>query len=255
MFNQTSLKIMQLSSTQLIKPVRLVVFTRDAVCNACQNVSELSRTIKMQMNKIALETYDVVMDRDKTEQYGIQRTPALVVQGGAGQKITFYGYTENLFLQLLLNTIEAVSTAKEWLPEDMKRSLQRLDNDVMIRVFVSNNCMLCKTVAEVAIGLALACNRVNTAVIMADDFPELKTKYRINALPKTVFGEDLQVDGNISEVKFLENIFEAEGIKTGPDKRCLACGNASTDIICSNCKIRIQAEALDYKLKFEKQKN
>jgi len=55
---------------------------------------------------------------------------------------------EKLILGVLLNTIEAISTSKAWLAEDIKRSLQRLDDDVMIRVFVSNHCMLCKTLGR-----------------------------------------------------------------------------------------------------------
>jgi|SRR5208283_978963 len=248
------MRIIQSNNAKLTKPVRLVVFTRDADCKACQSVIELSRTIKVQMSKIVLETYDMVMDKDKTEQYSIQRAPALVVQGGEGQTITFYGLAEKLILEVLLNTIEAISTSKAWLTEDLKRSLQRLGNDVMIRVFVANHCMLCKTVAEVAIGLALESDHINTAVIMADDFPELKTKYNITTLPMTVFGDGLLVDGNVSEIEFIQNIFKVEGVKPGLDKRCLSCGSVSIDIVCSNCKIRIQAEALEHKLKIEKQK-
>jgi hypothetical protein len=47
-------------------------------------------------------------------------------------------------------------------------------------------------------------------------------------------------------------IFDAEGVKQGEDRRCLVCGKLSPDIICANCEIRIQAEAIDHKTRTEK---
>jgi hypothetical protein len=254
MINETSLKIIQTNAGRLIKPVRLIVFTKDTGCKACPAVVELAHAIKDQMGKIALETYDLVMDRDKTEQYGVTVAPALIVQGGEGQTVTFYGLVEHIFLEVLLNAIHAVSDAKVWFPADIRRSLSRLSQDVNIRVFVESNSQECRFVADTAIGLALESEHINTDIIMAGDFPELIKKYNITTLPKTIFGENMHVDGNLLESDFLEMIFQAEGIKPGPDRRCLVCGGASPDIMCSNCKTRIQAETLEHKLKAEKQK-
>lgn len=254
MVDETSLKIIRLSAGQLDKPVRLIVFTKDSACSVCGPAVELARAVKAHMGRIALESYDLVMDKDKTEQYGIQRVPALVVQGGDGQTVTFYGLTQNTLLEVLLNTIHAVSTARVWFPEGVRQSLQRLNGGVKIRVFVKNNCLDCKAVAETAIGMALENHRINTSLILVEDFPELAKKYNITVLPKTIFGETLQADGNLRESEFLEKVFQAEGARSGPDSRCLVCGTSSSDMICVACKTRIQAEALDHKLKVEKQK-
>ncbi|HTY22626.1 MAG TPA: thioredoxin family protein [Desulfomonilaceae bacterium] len=254
MVDETSLKIIQFSAAQLAKPVRLIVFTKDSGCLVCQNTAELARAIKAHMGRIALETYDLVMDRDKTEQYGIQRVPALVVQGEDDQTVTFYGSLKNICLDILLHTIHAVSAAQVWLPGDIRQSLRRLTDKVKIRVFVRNDCLQCKAVAEIAIGLALESTRVDTSLITIEDFPELAKKYNITVLPKTIFGEGLQVEGYLSESDFLVKVFQAEGAKSGPDNHCLVCGTPSLGMICSSCKTRIQAEALDHKLKIERQK-
>jgi hypothetical protein len=62
------------------------------------------------------------------------------------------------------------------------------------------------------------------------------------------------MDGHVTEAQFLEMIFEAEGLQTGPDRRCLTCGQPSPDIICGSCKRKIQAEAVDHKRKVERVK-
>jgi hypothetical protein len=107
-------------------------------------------------------------------------------------------------------------------------------------------------VAETAIGMALESANVYADIIIASDFPELIKKHRITTLPKTIFGENLYMEGHVTESEFLEMIFQAEGIKPGPERRCLICGKISSDIICLNCKTKIQAEAIDHKTRMEK---
>jgi hypothetical protein len=254
MINEALLKIIQLNAGRLARPVRLIIFTKDTGCGTGRDITELACAIKTEMGKLALETYDMAMDRDKTEQYGIQRIPAMVVEGQAGRKVTFYGLPGKILLEVLLDTIMAAANKRNRLPEDILRALNRLTDVVKIQVFVSRDFTQCRPVAETAIGLALESDYIDTDIIIAKEFPELVKKYNITILPKTIFGRDLQINGSISESGFLEMIFQAEGVKPGPDRRCLTCGNASPDVICSNCKVRIQAEALDHKIKIEKLK-
>jgi hypothetical protein len=252
MLSERSLKIINQSFRHLKKPVRLVLFTTDKGCTTCPESVELVRTIKNHADKIALETYDMVMDRDKTEQYGIVRVPAIVVQGAEGQAVTFYGLIEDVFLDILMSTIHALSETKVWFPEDVRRALGHLTRDVGIRVFVETDCPLCRPVADTAIGLALESSYIHTDIIIASDYPELIRKHGIRTLPKTIFGENLHMDGHVTESEFLEMIFQAEGLKPSADRRCLVCGKPSPDLICSNCKTRIQAEAIDHKTRMEK---
>ena len=91
-------------------------------------------------------------------------------------------------------------------------------------------------------------------IIVASDFPDLVKKYKVTTLPTTIFGENLFMEGHVAESEFLEMIFQAEGIKPAPDRRCLVCGNSTPDAICEQCKTRIRAEALDHKLKSERTK-
>jgi hypothetical protein len=199
-----------------------------------------------------LETYDVVMDRDKSELYDVKLVPALVVQGGDGKAAKFYGMIEDVLLEILMSTINAVSRGKIWFPHDVERVLTHLTNDVSVRVFLDSDCAECRPVAITALALGLESKLVSTSIFVASDFPELIKRYHITELPKTIFGENLHLDGHVTESVFLEMIFQAEGLKTGPDKKCLVCGTSSPDTICANCKAKIQAEAVNHKLKGEK---
>jgi glutaredoxin len=233
-------------------PVRLVLFTSDVGCEACHDARKLARATKTHSPKIALEEYDMVMDRDKTIQYGIRMVPALVVQGEEGYAVTFSGLLEDVFLGVLLDTILAVSEKKVWFPEKIRDTLRHLARDVKIQVYVESDCPQCRPVAETAIGLALESKLIYADIIIASDFPELIRKHDIKTLPKTIFGENLHMDGHVTESEFLEMIFKAEGLQPSQGRRCLTCGKPSPDLICTECKTRIQAEAVEYKRRTEK---
>jgi thiol-disulfide isomerase/thioredoxin len=252
MISERTREIINTSARLLTKPVRLVLFTSDRACEACPDMLGLAQAVKAYFDKIALESYDLTMDRDKSQLYGITLVPAIVLQGGNGEMVTFYGLIEDVFLNILLDTIQSLSTTKIWFPDDVRRVLKHLDHDVKIRVFVESDCPLCRPVAETAIGLALESRFVFTDIIVADDYPELIRKHNIKKLPMTIFGENLQMEGHVSESEFLQMIFDAEGIKPGADRRCLVCSKVSPDSICTACKSRIQAEAIDHKTRTEK---
>jgi len=236
----------------LKKPVRLIVFTTDIGCESCPDMVNLGHTIKKNCDKIALETYDIVMDRDKVQLYGIKLTPTIIIQGGDGKWVAFAGYLEDDILEVLLLAIKTLSDGYVWFPEKIIRALNHLSHDVKIRVFVESDCKQCRPVAETAMGLALTNNFISAEIIAASDYPDLIKKFNITILPTTIFGENIQMNGHVTEGQFIEMIFQTEGIKPGPDKRCLICGNLSSDAICSSCKTRVEAEARDHKLKSEK---
>ncbi len=249
MLSDRSLAAVRAASWDLRDPVRLVLFTSDTGCPVCPDVRDLARAIKEQSPKIVLEQFDLVMDRDKTEQYGVLRAPAIVVQRRDGRLARFYGLVEDVFLGILLDTIHAVSVGKVWFPQDVRKALTHLEREVGVQVFVESDCPLCRPVAETAVGLGFESDLVFPDVVIASDFPDLIRKHAIKTLPKTLFGLNLHMDGHVSESEFLEMIFQAEGVQVGPDRNCLVCGKPSPDLICISCKNRIQAEAVDHKIK------
>ncbi len=252
MTNDSLMSKMHDSLARMKNPVRLVLFTIDAGCEACPDVRKMARAIKAHAPKIALEEYDLVMDRDKTAQYGIRRVPSLVVQGGEGYAVTFSGMLEDVFFEELLKTILAVSEKKIWFPTNIRNTLKLLAEDVKLQVFVESDCDQCRAVAETAIGLALESKLVYTDIIIASDFPDLIKKYEIKTLPKTIFGQNLHMEGHVTESEFLEMIFKAEGLQPSQGRRCITCGKPSPDLICMECKTKIQAEAVEHKRKTEK---
>ncbi|MCK5119172.1 MAG: thioredoxin family protein, partial [Candidatus Latescibacteria bacterium] len=71
--------------------VRLVMFTQEIECPYCRETRELMQEIASLSDKIIAEVYDFVSDKEKVEQYGIDKIPAIVVEGEKDYGIRFYG--------------------------------------------------------------------------------------------------------------------------------------------------------------------
>ncbi|MDH4162358.1 MAG: thioredoxin family protein [Nitrospirota bacterium] len=253
MLRDNTLKLIRDALVGMKNPVRLVLFTGETNCDECHSARELASAIKAASGKIALEVYDIVMDRDKTTEYGVKRTPSFVVQCAGGRTVSFSGSMEGVSLLLLLEALTAGSTDREWFPSQISGTLAFLEKGVSVKVLLENECSLCMPVAQTAVGLALTNRLVSTEIIVADEYPELLSKHKVRILPYTLFGEALHLEGHVPESEFLEKIFQAEGQKaSGLDRLCLVCGSQSPDIICGSCKTKIQAEAVNHKRKDER---
>jgi hypothetical protein len=252
MLKESMLQLVRGSVTGLKRPVRLVLFTSDVNCDECSRVHELANAIKAASPKVALEHYDLTMDRDKSLEYSVQRVPSLVVQGQGVRAVSFSGLVEGVSLMLLLDAISGIANERPWFPGSVQTTLGMLEKPVTIRVILDNECTLCRPVAETAVGLALSNRLVSAEIIVADDYPELLAKHKVRILPYTLFGEKLHLEGHVSEGTFLEMIFQAAGKGAETDKRCMVCGSPSGEIICTGCKTRIQAEAVNHKRRDEK---
>lgn len=249
-----STKLMKETLGELKKPVKLIVFKSDTGREDCSGALDLARTIKGLSTRIGLEIYDQVMDRDKAEQYGIRYVPTTVVQSVDGHAVRFAGTMEGVFVTVILGCIRNVSQETRWFPDNIRKTLKLLEKVVNVRVFVESDCPQCQPMAETAIGLAFENDFIAADIIAADDFPDLIKKHTIKILPLILFGENIRREGHVTEAEFLDLIFKAEGLKEDRAKHCLICGAASPDMICDNCKIKVQAEAVDHKLRGEKLK-
>jgi len=252
MLSDQSISAVERAAGPLNNPVRLILFTSDVGCMTCDDMQELGQLIKRNMDKVALEIYDVVMDRDKSQLYGVRHVPTLVIEGRHGSYVAIQGLVKGVWLQLVLETIQAVSKGKRWFPDDVVHALSHLSTDVTIRAFVEEECGQCVQTAKTCMGLALENALIRTDVVIAAYFPELKQKLHVMALPEIVLGNNLRLEGHAAGSEIIETLFQAEGIKPGPDKRCLICGQSAEDLICTNCKTKVQAEAFEHKLRSQR---
>ena len=186
--------------------VKLVVFTQEMECQYCEQTRELAEDIAALSDKITVEVYDFVADKDKVEEYNIDKIPATVVEGEKDYGIRFYGIPGGYEFVSLIDAITAVSAGETGLSDETKTALNQLRDSVHIQVFVTLTCPYCPGAVEMAHKLAMESELVTADMVESAEFPHLTQKYGVMAVPKVIVNEDIQFEGALPEKEFVENL-------------------------------------------------
>ncbi len=120
----------------LPNPVKLVVFSQSLeAADLCVQNEQLVREVAELSDKISVEIVNPAVDRERAEGYGVDRVPAIVVEGARDYGIRFYGVPAGYEFSNLIDSIVVASTGEPALAETTKASLAGLATDVDIKVF------------------------------------------------------------------------------------------------------------------------
>lgn len=202
---------------ELENPVKLVVFTQDSLisipgfeCETCKDNRLLMEEVAALSDKITVEVYDFMKDKERVEKYKIDKIPATVVQGDKDSGIRLYGMPAGYEFPTLLNAIKLVSNANSGLSAESKTKLKEISKPIHIQVFVTLTCPYCASAATLAHKLAYESNQIRADVVNAQEFPQLAQRYNVFAVPKTVINDTQHFEGALPEEQFLEKTVEAQ---------------------------------------------
>jgi glutaredoxin-like protein len=118
---------------------KLVVFTQEMECEYCNENRMLAEEIASLSDKIKVEVYNFTLDKNKVEEYKIDKIPAIAVCDGTGKDygIRFYGIPAGYEFTSLMEAMRMVSSGESGLLEESKKELQKLNKQVHIQVFVT----------------------------------------------------------------------------------------------------------------------
>ncbi len=193
---------------KLNRDVKLIVFTQEMECQFCEQTRELMEDIAALSDKITLEVYDFVADKDEVEKYKIDKIPATVIEGEKDYGIRFYGIPAGYEFVSLVDAIEVVSTGDSGLSDETRAALRQLKDDVHIQVFITLTCPYCPQAVEMAHKLAMESDLVTADMVESAEFPHLNQKYNVMAVPKTIVNEDIQFEGALPEKEFVKNVLK-----------------------------------------------
>ncbi|MGB9727193.1 MAG: protein disulfide oxidoreductase [Nitrososphaeria archaeon] len=195
--------------SELESPVKLVLFTQEFECETCADTRQLLEELSSLSEKIKLEVYDFVSDKDKVEKYKIDKIPAIVVEGKKDYGIRFYGIPGGYEFNSLLHAIKIVSTENSGLSQEIKNMLKSLTKPIHIQVFVTLTCPYCPMAVETAHKIALESDLVRAEMIDATEFPHLANKYQVFAVPKVVINDKISFEGALPELSFVRHVLKA----------------------------------------------
>ncbi|HHX44661.1 MAG TPA: glutaredoxin [Chloroflexi bacterium] len=196
----------------LIHPVKLVFFTQEIACQFCRETGQILDEVASLSDKITVETYNFVTDKEVAERYGIDKIPATIVMGDVDYGIRFYGIPSGYEFTSLIEDIVDVSRGKTDLLPETREVLARIEEPVHIQVFVTPTCPYCPIAVRLAHKLAIANENVRADMVEAIEFPHLANRYSVYGVPRTVINEETHLEGAAPELLFVAKVQEAVGL-------------------------------------------
>ncbi len=194
---------------KLEKPVRIINFTQEIECQYCRETRMLLEEVAALSDKITLEVYNFQLDKEKSEEFKIDKIPATVIMADKDVGIRYYGIPSGYEFASLLESIELVSRDRSPLSGDILEKVQKIDKDVHIQVFVTPTCPDCPAAVATGHALAHANEHIKADMIEATEFPHLVNKYGVMGVPRVVINEDTFFEGALPESAYVDKVFEA----------------------------------------------
>ena len=121
----------------LAAPVRLLFFTQTFGCDTCVPARRIVDRIASLSEHVTVDEFNLVLDKDAVQAYGIRRAPAIAVVGEADTGIRFYGVPEGHELISLVDAILLVASRDSGLSDESRARLAEVDEPLDIQVFVT----------------------------------------------------------------------------------------------------------------------
>jgi glutaredoxin-like protein len=193
----------------LENPVKLVVFTQEFECQYCKETRQLCEELADLSDQISVKVHDFVAAKDKADEYGIDKIPAIAVTGAKDYGVRFYGIPSGYEFVSLLDSIKTAAAGQaELMPETMT-FLGGLKKPLHIQVFVTPTCPYCPRAVVLSHRLAVASDMVTADMVEATEFPHLAQKYSVMGVPRSVINETVHQEGAAPEPMFLEQLKQA----------------------------------------------
>lgn len=194
-------------------PVTLIVFTQETECQYCRETRMIAEEIAGLSDKLSLQVYDFVKDKEIVEQYNIDKIPAMVImRGGDNPKdygIRYYGIPSGYEFSSVIEDIMMISSGDSGLSESTRAELARLQTPLHLQVFVTPTCPYCPQAVRLAHQLALESDMVRADMVEAIEFPHLSMKYHVQGVPRTVINDTVHLEGAAPEAMLWGKVMEA----------------------------------------------
>ncbi len=198
-------------SKELKEQVNLKLFSQAIGCETCQVAEELLKELAdVDPEKIKLEVYSPLIDREISQKYGIDRVPTIVIEGDKDYGIRYIGLPAGLEFTTLVQGIVQVSKREPRLSGKTVEILKEIDLPMEIMVFVTTSCGYCPSAAITAMNFAMASDNISALIVDASENMDLAERFQVVGVPKIVINTGLaEFVGAQPENNFLGYVISA----------------------------------------------
>jgi glutaredoxin-like protein len=183
--------------------VTIVFFEQSIGCETCAPTRRVLEQIVAENPDVALEVLNLVLDKEKAAEYGVDRVPAVIIAAAGRDRIRYYGAPLGNELPTLLQAINMAATGDTKLSDQSRAQLQALSAPVEVQVFFTPTCVYCPQMISLANQAAIESPFVTAVAIDATEFPDLVRRYNVNGVPKTVINDAVELMGAAPEADFI----------------------------------------------------
>lgn len=191
---------------QLENEVTLTLFSQDIECQYCRETHDILDEVTTLSDKLKLNVYNFVTDKEKVEKYNIDKIPATVVEGIKDYGIRYYGIPSGYEFSSLLEDIIDVSRGDSGLTEESKTLIKEITAPIRLQVFVTPTCPHCPTAVRMAHKMAIESEFITADMVEATEFPHLSMRYNVRGVPRTMVGEEFPIEGAVPENIYVQKV-------------------------------------------------
>ena len=151
---------------------------------------------------------NLILEKDRAAQYGVDRVPAIVVCSPDRDRIRFYGAPLGHELMSLLEAIRMTATGESGLSEASRDRLATLTRPARLQVFFTPTCAYCPQMVNLANRLAIESPQITATAINATEYPDLVHRYNVNGVPKTVINDAVDIVGVATEADLVDAVLK-----------------------------------------------
>ena len=123
--------------SQMEHDVKVILFTQSLNCETCPDTERLLKAVAELSERVKLETLNPMIDRDRAEQYGVTRVPAIILEGDRDYGIRYFGIPAGYEFASLLEDLVATGKRQSGLSDASKELIGKLTEPLNLKVFVT----------------------------------------------------------------------------------------------------------------------
>lgn len=188
------------------RKIKLIFFKENLNCHTCPEMESFLNEIQQTLSFIEVKVYNRHIDSEVSDLYNVKMTPALFFEDENGERknVAIYGFPVGYEFITLIEIIKYLAGFGIELEDDTINEIKSLDKDSNIKVFVTPTCPYCPHAAITAAKFSLVSNKINTEIIVVNEFPHLAGEYSVRGVPKIVINENIHLEGARPESELVQ---------------------------------------------------
>ena len=123
---------------EMTSPVRLLFFTQTLDCDTCLQTRQILDELPPLSDRITIEEVNVVLEKEKAAQYGIDHVPAIALAGvDADSRIRFLGTPSGYEFVSLVQAVLLVGGRTSSLSAENLARVAAVDRPMTMKVFTT----------------------------------------------------------------------------------------------------------------------